>query len=174
MEGEKLKLRSRKKPDLRLVYFWLEDQELMELAFGFGQSPTSFLSLASAYKKEVEENLNSFLAVETKESRLIGFCSYTIFNFEQRARIGILIGDRLYWNRGFGREAVLLLLRHLFFERKVRSIELDTALSNLRAQRCFEACGFRIIHKDWCEANERLWYEIDRERFFARFGAALA
>lgn len=170
LEGQRINLRSLVKGDFKLIHSWLEDHELMELAFGMANSQLSFYNLLPAYKKEIEENADSFFAIETKSFEMIGFCSQTLFNPEKRARIGVLIGTRLYWNQGLGREAVMLLLRHLFFDKKMRTIELDTATTNTRAQRCFESCGFEIIHKDWCQANERLWYELDRDRFLAYLG----
>lgn len=168
LEGERIALRLLRRGDLKVIHQWLSDEELMELAFGVANPNSDLYNLLPAYKREIEENVNSFLSIATRDDQMIGFCSHTTFGFEQRARIGILIGDRAYWNRGYGREAVTLLLRHLFVDKKLRTIELDTAFSNVRAQRCFESCGFAIIHKDWCEANGRLWYEIDRDQFLGR------
>lgn len=165
LEGNRLNLRSLQKNDFKIIDTWLEDQELLELAFGISRTHAQFLNLVPSYKKEIQDHADSFLAIEAKTAFLIGVCSYTLFNFEKRARIGILIGNRAYWNQGYGREAVQSLLRHLFFEKNIQTIELDTSISNVRAQRCFESCGFRIVHKEWRETSERLWYELTRDTF---------
>ena len=73
----------------------------------------------------------------------IGFCS--LMNTSDPSgvlELGIMIGDRRYWDRGFGREVVRLLMRHGFLELSARTIELTTNAGNPRALRCFSACGF--------------------------------
>lgn len=169
--GEKTNLRSLRKEDVRTIHAWLDDRELMELAFGISASDPNFQSLVPAYKKEIDANRIGFFAIEDKNDRLIGFCSNTLFQSEQRARIGILIGDRNYWNKGYGRDAVIYLLRYLFTDRNMRVVELDTAPFNVRAQRCFQSCGFKLVHQDRGQTGGRLWYEIQREEFLARFGS---
>lgn len=56
--------------------------------------------------------------------------------------LGILIGDREYWSRGFGREVVSLLLDYAFRGLGARRIALTTHEDNERAIRCYKACGF--------------------------------
>lgn len=168
IKGEKTSLRMLQKEDVAAIQGWLLDGELTELAFGIPSFHPNFQNLIPVYKKEIESNLRSFFAIETKDERkFIGFCCYTISNPQRRARIGILIGDRANWGKGYGRDAVNILARHLFFEKSVETLELDTSPSNLRAQRCFEACGFQPTFRDWKEGRERAWYELPRHRFFA-------
>lgn len=57
--------------------------------------------------------------------------------------LGIVIGDRRHWGRGYGTEVVQLLLQHGFSELEGREIELTTHQKNERALACFSACGFR-------------------------------
>src|SRR4051812_19169989 len=47
--------------------------------------------------------------------------------------------------RGLGREAVGLLVRHLFETRGHHRLTIDPALANERAIRCYEAVGFRRV-----------------------------
>jgi RimJ/RimL family protein N-acetyltransferase len=58
------------------------------------------------------------------------------------AELGIMIGDRDYWGRGYGREVVRLLLRYGFHYLGLRRIALTTHAKNERAIRCYLACGF--------------------------------
>jgi RimJ/RimL family protein N-acetyltransferase len=58
------------------------------------------------------------------------------------AELGIMIGDRDYWGRGCGRDAVRLLLRYGFHYLGLRRIVLTTHVKNQRAVRCYQACGF--------------------------------
>jgi RimJ/RimL family protein N-acetyltransferase len=64
--------------------------------------------------------------------------------------LGIFIGDRRFWGRGYGKEVVKLLLQHGFSELDGREIELTTHQKNERAVACFSACGFteqRRVHR---------------------------
>ena len=56
--------------------------------------------------------------------------------------MGVVIGDRAYQNRGYGRDATRTLLHHLFTTSSLNSIYLYTFADNARAQRAFAAAGF--------------------------------
>ena len=55
----------------------------------------------------------------------------------------ILIGDKRFWNRGFGTDAVRLLLRFGFLTLGLNNIRLRVHAFNERAIRCYEKCGFK-------------------------------
>ncbi len=77
------------------------------------------------------------------DGRLIGQCA--LFQFDQVARtcsLGITIGDKEYWGKGYGREAVKLLLDYAFRHQNVRRVWLTVNGDNERAQRAYRACGF--------------------------------
>jgi len=63
-------------------------------------------------------------------------------NSNKAFELGIVIGDRRYWGRGYGREVVELLLHHGYSNLHGREIELTTHQKNERALACFSACGF--------------------------------
>ena len=56
--------------------------------------------------------------------------------------LGIQIGDREYWGRGYGRDAVRLLLNYGFHYLGARRIWLTTNAKNERVIRSFAAVGF--------------------------------
>ncbi len=62
---------------------------------------------------------------------------------DRRAEIGVMIGEKDHWSRGFGTEAISLLLRYMFEELNLERIGLYCDETNLRAQRCYQKCGFR-------------------------------
>jgi RimJ/RimL family protein N-acetyltransferase len=170
LRGKKTALRPLRKEDFPIIYSWFDDEEIMELAFGISRTESGFKNLLDSYKKEIEGNRQAFFGVENENNQLIGFSSHTFLEGERRARIGILIGRRDYWNKGYGRDAVMTLLHYLFEEKKVETVELDTAFFNIRAQKCFEACGFKRVEKSWSEPAGRFWYEQKRDAFLLRFG----
>ena len=82
------------------------------------------------------------LAIEV-DQLYIGHCSLSGLRHPHGdLELGILIGDRDYWSRGYGREVVRLLLDYAFHSLGARRIALTTHEDNPRALRCYSACGF--------------------------------
>jgi RimJ/RimL family protein N-acetyltransferase len=52
-----------------------------------------------------------------------------------------MIGDRDYWNKGYGADTISTLIDYVFSLRKFRRIYLKTLEDNFRAHKCFEKCG---------------------------------
>ncbi len=53
-----------------------------------------------------------------------------------------MIGDKTYWNRGYGTEAVRLLVKHGFNTLNLNRIFLHVFENNPRAIRAYEKAGF--------------------------------
>lgn len=58
------------------------------------------------------------------------------------ATLGIIIGERSHWSRGFGPEAVAALLEHAFTDLGLERVSLSTFGDNERAQAAFKKVGF--------------------------------
>jgi len=79
------------------------------------------------------------LAIETVDGKHIGNCS--LYNIDERikeAELGIMIGNRDYWDKGYGSDAVTALLRYAFGDKDMKRVYLKTLAENIRAQRCFQ------------------------------------
>jgi RimJ/RimL family protein N-acetyltransferase len=82
-------------------------------------------------------------AIETLDGKHVGNCTYYgIDETKSEAELGIIIGNRDYWNQGYGTDAITTLVNHIFQQTKLNRIYLKTLETNARAQRCFEKCGF--------------------------------
>jgi len=66
-------------------------------------------------------------------------CLEAVYGIDQ------FIGEISCWNRGLGTRSILLLLRYLFQAKGARNAILDPHITNLRAIRCYEKCGFRRV-----------------------------
>jgi RimJ/RimL family protein N-acetyltransferase len=74
---------------------------------------------------------------------LIGNCG--MFNLDWRnrsAELGIFIGDKAYWDKGYGTEVMRLLLRIGFMTLNLHRIYLRVYDNNLRAVHVYEKIGF--------------------------------
>jgi RimJ/RimL family protein N-acetyltransferase len=60
-----------------------------------------------------------------------------------RAELAILIGEKAYWSRGYGGDAIRTLLRFAFEELGLRRVSLIADADNARGIACYERCGFR-------------------------------
>ncbi|HNX01866.1 MAG TPA: GNAT family protein, partial [Candidatus Cloacimonadota bacterium] len=66
-------------------------------------------------------------------------------HIHRKATFGIFIGDRNYWNGGFGTEATKLVLDFGFNILNLINIDLHVIAFNARAIRCYEKCGFKQV-----------------------------
>jgi len=144
LAGFKVSLNPKTITDARRDYNWQKDAELMAFS---GNQPLreSFLeyliSSASAYSTNNETEV---FAIRTlQENRHIGNCAiYQIDYTVGEAQLGIAIGERNYWGKGYGCDAVKVACTYAFDQLKLAKLRLKTLENNTRARLCFEKCGF--------------------------------
>ena len=91
----------------------------------------------------------------------IGYSS--IYNLTaDEAEIGIVIGDRDYWGKGYGADVVNQLTALCFNDLGVKRVHLRVLSSNTRAIRCYERCGFTRYGVQAFDGNTFLLMEIWR------------
>ncbi len=142
--GSKVILREKRPTDAWDDYAWEIDPELAQL----DAAPTIAISYSrylSDYAKELSNpsTTNHQFAVDTLAGKHIGNCSYyNISETRGEAELGIMIGNRDYWDKGYGADVVTTLANHIFRQSNLNRIYLKTLKSNTRAQKCFQKCGF--------------------------------
>lgn len=83
--------------------------------------------------------------LDTPEPVAIGAIELRQVSPEHRsADVGILVGDRAYWGRGYGTDAMRALCRFAFEEMDLNRIELHVLEMNTRAVRSYERVGFVV------------------------------
>jgi RimJ/RimL family protein N-acetyltransferase len=108
------------------------------------------------------------LAVDTLDGRHIGNCMYYDIDPERRqCEVGIMIGDRAYWGRGYGTDAVSTLLRHIFTETPIEHVYLHTLVGNTRAQKAFTKAGFSPAGQVRRDGYDFLKMEVWRDPWLA-------
>jgi RimJ/RimL family protein N-acetyltransferase len=58
--------------------------------------------------------------------------------------VGIGLGDRNYWGRGYGTEAMRLVVNYAFAELNLARVGLEAFAYNTRAVRSYEKVGFSL------------------------------
>lgn len=145
VDSGKVVLRNKRMADAREDYLWQKDPELARLDATYPLSCT-FEEFARDYAGEVQYPSISRhpFAIETSEGRHIGNCVYyNVDDEKSEAEIGIMIGERAYWSKGYGTEALLTLIGRVFRRTRLARLYLKTLTTNLRAQKSFSKCGLQ-------------------------------
>ncbi len=157
----------------RLVRLTAEQPEISAKAFSRWDRDTEYHRLLdmgpsmmySAKKiqewieKDVEkEQLQEFaFYIRTlQDDRLIGFIALMEFAWHHgEAWVGIGIGERDAWSKGYGTDAMQVILRYAFQELDLNRVTLGTFSYNTRAIRSYEKAGFVLegyerqrLHRD--------------------------
>jgi RimJ/RimL family protein N-acetyltransferase len=143
-KGPRLAIREKHEDDARRDYEWRCDPELARFD---GRAPLtdSFAEFAArhAYDLRFQNPRERLFAVDTLEGEHIGNVMY--YNARpggDEAEYGITLGRSDLHGRGFGVEATILFLRHLWETTPFRLLQLHTFDWNERAVRCFRRAGF--------------------------------
>lgn len=101
-------------------------------------------------EKETLEKISkegyNFAIVDLNKDEIIGNCGLIDVNMKNRtAELGIFIGNKNYWSKGFGRESINLLLNYGFNILNLNNIFLRVYSFNKRAINCYKKCGFKEI-----------------------------
>lgn len=142
MLGECVNLRAMMEADSPHYFRWINDKELVQFNAPFkpvseAQHDQWFASVGN------DPRIVVFSIVENKSDILIGSCSLRHIDLlHQHAELQIRIGEMEYHNRGYGTEAVNLLVEHGFYDLNLSRIYLHVFADNERAIRSYEKCGF--------------------------------
>ncbi len=144
--GENIRLRAIERTDIPRFVRWLNDPEVTQ--FLMISSPLSTAMEEKWFDNQLQIPVHSgqVLAIEvfeTEEWVHIGTTGiHNVDPVHRTGEFGIFIGEKTYWNRGFGRETTRLLLRHGFEHLNLNRIYLLVYENNLRAMKAYEAAGF--------------------------------
>ena len=143
--GERIRLRHTEREDLPFFVEWLNDPDVR-------RGPMLHLPLSIAEEEQWFENMLTSpqderpLVIEAKTEddwTMIGNSSFHNLDWRNRnAELGIFIGEKSYWDRGYGTEVMRLLLKHGFNTLNLHMIYLRVYEDNRRAIRAYEKAGF--------------------------------
>jgi RimJ/RimL family protein N-acetyltransferase len=124
---------------------WLNDMEILTNI----QLYSGIISLEN--EKNFLSNLSkdhNYSIIDLETEKLIGNCGFLDIDYvNQTAETGIFIGNKNYWNRGYGTEALSLLVDYGFKALNFHNIMLRVYEFNERGIKCYEKIGFKQIGK---------------------------
>jgi len=151
--GDRVRLRRMERSDLPHFVEWLNDPEVREhLALGFPlgraheeQWFEGTLQQEPAVQPFSLEARTSDPGAEPAEWTLVGNLGFHAVDWRNRsAELGIVIGRRDHWGRGYGTDATRTLCRWGFEELGLNRIHLRVYEDNARGIACYERLGFRL------------------------------
>ena len=147
--------------DGQLVHLSSEDPRVMAEAFARWNQNSEYFRLldsdpahlwsANKFKEWLEKDLDSALptnllfSIRTLDGdKFIGFIAFDGINWTDRdAYVAIGIGEPDFWGRGYGSDAMRLMLRYGFTELNLHRVSLTVYAYNPRGIRSYEKCGFK-------------------------------
>ncbi|BFI73743.1 hypothetical protein YN1_7300 [Nanoarchaeota archaeon] len=174
VKGERVSLGYFENKEEFLKYIENTDLELQQFLGVCGKFILTREVLENNYNKHVEEMKNKnayfFAIILNSENKLIGTCSLYLNREFLKGSVAIsLLKD--YWGKGFGTEAMKLLLFFGFIILDLRKIELEVYTYNERGIKSYKKVGFREVgvrrKERYCmgEWRDLLLMEILREEF---------
>ncbi|OHD55733.1 MAG: GNAT family N-acetyltransferase [Spirochaetes bacterium GWF1_51_8] len=116
------------------------------------QMNINLLSEREFLEKNLKDGNPIFAIIDLATDKLIGNCGLHDIGWVGRhAEFGILIGEKEYWNKGYGEEATRLILDFGFNIINLHNIFLKVMEFNKRAVRAYEKAGFKQIGR-WRKA----------------------
>jgi RimJ/RimL family protein N-acetyltransferase len=144
LHGPRVTLRAIRRDDLERLSAFNNDVETELAGGGDPPYPQSLERLLAGWDADTAKGGRdgTSFAIEV-DGLFIGQCA--LFHRDAvagTAELGITIGDKAYWSRGYGRETIGLLLEYAFRYVNIRRVWLQVWANNERGIRCYLACGF--------------------------------
>lgn len=161
IEGNRVYLRTLTESDATERYCsWLNDQTVNK----YLETRSATIESLKKYIKEKNENPDClFLGIFLKNTaEHIGNIKLEPIELgKKRAVLGLLIGDKRMWGKGFGTEVVKILVDWTFENIEINEIELGVITENQAAVKVYEKAGFKVnrIEKDKIKHDD-IYYDI--------------
>ena len=176
--GTGVTLRPFQPEDLPTLRIWHDDADVMQ--YWGDRYP---ILAAHAFEADIAPNgrftqfgKDGYFGICDESGRLIGRIDYEGFELPERAaELSILIGEKDVWSKGYGSEAIVLLLEWLFNDRGAHRVWLEVFPANTRAQRAYEKVGFireGTLRETWLvdgQWHDEHLYSMLRREYNARY-----
>ena len=139
--GEKVMLRPIQPADYQRIISWSNNDEIEY--FSDGSYPKTAQE-CEAWVKRTESNRYQIRFGIILNGIIIGDIELDQITWRSGdAELRVRIGEKNLWDRGYGTDAVTVLLKHGFNHLNLSRIYLKVYSDNLRAIRCYHKAGFK-------------------------------
>ena len=162
IEGERVYLSPMNIEDAEKYVKWMNDFKVTE---GLGNSQ-KVITLENE-RQFIEDNVKNgnyqFAIIRKSDDTLIGNCGFNALDtINDRGLVGIFIGDEENRSKGYGTEALKLLISYGFNYLNLYNIMLSVFSFNERAIACYKKVGFKEIgrRRECCQLNNKRYDDI--------------
>ncbi|OUQ86314.1 GNAT family N-acetyltransferase [Brevibacillus brevis] len=144
-QTERIYLRKMTGEDVDVYHTWRNDEEVMRttnpsMDVYTWEETNGFVNQVILHASSSK----SYMIVDSQTNRPIGITSLIQIDLKNRnAECIIDIGEKEYWGKGYGREALKLLLDYAFLEMNLHRVSLRVFSFNERAIKLYERLGFK-------------------------------
>lgn len=163
IEGERIALGPIRRKDIPTFVRWMNDFTVTGMLAVQPRPMTLEQETAWYERAALDEASRTFGIYERATGRAIGNCGLHDLEFRhRRCEVGILIGDAECRGKGYGTEAMRLLLDYAFTALGMHSVMLWVYEYNIAARRCYEKIRFRAAgrRREARWFNGRYWDKI--------------
>lgn len=135
-------------PEIAGEYYakWSHDTEFMQLWDTEAPMVREVKKVQQFFRSQEDKERESgygFMIQELQENRIIGMTAlFGASNQHHNAWVAIGLGEREFWGKGYGSDAMNLILGYGFLELNLHRVNLYTFSINPRAIRSYEKVGF--------------------------------
>ena len=148
--GKRIRFRAPERSDLPTFVTWLNDPEVISgirtIYPMSNEDESRWFDLMLTRPQELHP-----MVIEVKDGVkwvMIGTCGFNQIDWRNaNGEVGIMLGEKKYWDQGYGTEAMHLLLKHGFETMNLHRIYLVVHEDNDRANRCYKKVGFEVEGK---------------------------
>jgi len=164
-----VKLRPIRTSDADRCYTWLSDPDVTRY-LGLLQPPATVEAERAWIARVIADKAQQrVFVIEDERGRGIGTCGLRGIDMEAGcAFLGIVIGHKLAWDRGYGTAATQALVEFAFAVLGLREVRLSCHHDNRRGLRCYQKVGFRVTtaaHEPRVYGGSDVRMVLDRERW---------
>lgn len=141
--GERIYLRPLEKEDLKYIKKWSNDSEIRKQT---GEvTPMTYLGAEHFFEKVSQTDDRIWFVIVLKENdRVIGETGLLrMFHPWRTTDLSIILGEKDMWGKGYGTEAILLLLDYAFGYLNFNRVSIGVVGFNESALRFYEKIGFK-------------------------------
>jgi RimJ/RimL family protein N-acetyltransferase len=146
LRGEKVHLAPLSRDDVPTYQKWFANPEMLRLLSTDPSMPHTHdrhIKWLDDHTKQDSNTQYTFSIRAVDDNRIVGGCDIEIDSWASRqAWVGIFIGDPDDWGKGYGSDAMNILIRFGFMELNLHHISLTVFSYNPRAIKAYEKVGF--------------------------------
>lgn len=147
IEGEKVYLSPMNLEDIEKYVKWMNDFSTTD-GLGSSSKVTTFESEKVWLINNMDKKEQQFAIVLKGTDKLIGNCGFCDINhLHQKGEVGLFIGEEENRSKGYGTEALSLLVEYGFNYLNLKNIMLKVFSFNKRAIKSYEKVGFKVFGK---------------------------